>query len=205
MGKTNAEIAAWRSFHRLEKDALIALARCDSVAAIDLLGETLLERSQKPAAVSDEKKQTSLEGRLDRVNEVCKLLRTTDNRRAVHWLTAAVDLIAARRDLSEHFEHSDLARSMLKFKEQTRDRIASELATGKDPAAWAYVLQENSDPFFIPAVRRLFRRKDVPAHAMYSGVLYLWNVGTPEAVERVTGGLRPWNHARRAPVLVAAL
>ena len=46
---------------------------------------------------------------------------------------------------------------MLKFREQTRDRIASELASGKAPAAWAYALQQNSDPYFIPAVQKLFR------------------------------------------------
>ena len=145
----------------------------------------MISRNLRP--VTDEKKQTSLDGRLDRVNEVCKLLRNADNRRAVHWLTAAVDLIAARRDLSEHFEQSDLARSMLKFKEQTRDRIASELASGKAPAAWAYALQKNSDPYFIPAVQKLFERKDVPIYAMHSGVQYLWNVGTPEAIGVLKG------------------
>jgi hypothetical protein len=160
-----------------------ALAQSDSVATVDLLGETLVGDLKDLRPVTDEKKQTNLEGRRDRVNEVCKLLGATLNRRAVHWLTAAVDLIAGRRDLSEHFDQSDLARSMLKFREQTRDRIASELVTGKAPAAWAYVLQKNSDPYFVPAVRKLFERKDAPVHAMYSGVLYLWNAGTPEAID----------------------
>jgi hypothetical protein len=122
------------------------------------------------------------QGRVDRVDDVCKRLRRTDNRCAVYWLTAAVDLVAARPDLSENFERSELARSMLKFKEQTSDRIATELETGKAPAAWAYALRENRDPFFIPAVRKLFQRKDAPTYAKYSGVRYLWNVGVPEAV-----------------------
>jgi beta-lactamase regulating signal transducer with metallopeptidase domain len=183
LGKTQAEIAAWQSFRRVDDDTLIALARGDSVATVDLLGEALLGDLKNLRPVTNEKKETKLEGRLDRVNEICKLLGATDNRRAVHWLTAAVDLIAGRPDLTEHFEQSDLARSMLKFREQTRDRIASELITGKTPAAWAYVLQKNSDPYFVPAVRKLFERKDVPIYAMHSGVQYLWNVSTPEAVD----------------------
>ena len=187
LGKTPAEITAWKSFHRVESDTLIALVQCDSVAAVDLLGETLLGDLKNLRPVTDEKKHISLEGRLDRVNEVCKLLRNAENRRAVHWLTAAVDLIADRRDLSEHFEQSDLARSMLKFREETRDRIASELASGTAPAAWAYALEKNNDPYFIPAVQKLFERKDVPIHAMHSGVQYLWNVGTPEAIGALKG------------------
>jgi beta-lactamase regulating signal transducer with metallopeptidase domain len=182
LGKTEAEIAAWRSFHRVEGDTLIALTQRGSNAAVDLLGETLLSDLKNLRLATEEKGQTSFEGRVDRVTDVCKLLRYTDNRRAVHWLTAAVDLIAVRRDLSEHFEQSELARSMLKFKEQTRDRIATELEIGKAPAAWAYVLRKDRDPYFVPAVRKLFQRKDVPAYTMSSGVLYLWNVGSPEAI-----------------------
>ena len=181
-GKTDAEIAAWRSFHRVEEDTLISLTQCGSDAAIDLLGETLLDDLKNLRPTTDEKRQTRLEGRLDRVTDICKHLGRTDNRRAVHWLTAAADLIAARRDLSEHFEQTELARSMLKFQEQMRDRIVTELETGKAPAAWAYALQKSRDPYFVPAVRKLLERKDVPTYSMYSGVLYLWNVRSPEAV-----------------------
>ncbi len=183
LGRTQAEIESWQFFRRLEGDALIALARCDSRATVDLLGETLLSDLKNLRPKTDEKQQTSLEGRLDRVAEVCMLLGRTDNSRAAHWLTVAVDLIAERPDLSQHFEREDLARSMLKFKEQTRERIATELATGSDPAAWAYVVKESRDPYFVPAIRALCPRKDVPAHAAYYGFLYLWNVGTPAAVD----------------------
>ena len=183
LGTTQAENDSWRSFHQLESDALIALARCDSRATIDLLGETLLADLKNLRPKTDEKQQTSLEGRLDRAADVCTLLGRTDNSRAAHWLTAAVDLIAERPDLSQHFDRNNLAHSMLKFKEQTRERIATELATGSDPAAWAYVVKESRTPYFVPAIRALCQRKDAPAHAAYCGFLYLWNVGTPAAID----------------------
>jgi hypothetical protein len=106
----------------------------------------------------------------------------TGNARSVRWLTLALDLIARRPDLAEHFDQSELARAMLKFAEQTKARIAAELETGRAAATWAYVLQDIRDPFFIPAVRKLFERKGVPSYAMYHGVQYLWNVGSPEAL-----------------------
>ncbi len=182
LGKTEAEVATWRSFHRLEKDALIALAHDNSGPAVDLLGETLLRDLKNLRPVTDQKQQTSLDGRVDRVDGVCKLLGRASNIRAVHWLTAALDLIAGRPELARHFERSELAHSMLMYKEQTKGRIAMELETGHDPATWAYVVKDSSDPYFIPAVRKLFQRTDAPSHVMYSGVLYLWNIGTPQAV-----------------------
>ena len=209
-GKTEAELTVRRSFHRIEDDALIALAHDDSSGAVDLLGVTLLSDLKNLKPATDETQQANLEGRLDRITKVSTFMGRTDNPRAVHWLITAVDLIVGRPDLSAHFDQSELAHSMLKFKEQTRDRIATELTTGNHPAAWVHALQKSRDPYFVPAVHSLFQRKDVPTYVFYYGVLYLWNVGSPDATgvlrEAYDSGLmraEPWHWLRLCEALVA--
>jgi hypothetical protein len=175
-------IAERASTQRLVEDTLIALAHQGSDDAVDLLGETLLADLEDLRPVPDPRGETSLVGRAARATDVCTLLGRTGNPRAVRWLTSAADLIARRPDLAEHFDRSTLAQSMLRFKEQTKGRIAAELESGTAAAVWAYVLRDSRDPDFIPAIRELLRRKDVTAYAMGSGVDYLWNLDSPEAV-----------------------
>src|SRR5208282_1989801 len=118
--------------------------------------------------------QVRLEGRLDQATEVCKLLGRTGNARSVRWLTAADDLIAGR---------PDLAVAMVNFFDQTKDRISDELETGDAAADWAYALSKTHDPSLLPAMRAMLRRRDVPDHAKYSAVRYLWNLGSPQAID----------------------
>ncbi|WP_406694035.1 hypothetical protein V5E97_23615 [Singulisphaera sp. Ch08] len=179
----DAELAAAKSFDRLEQDALIALAHQRSDAAVDQLGETLLADLETLRPVADDKGQIRLEGRVSRALVINSLLGRTGNPRAVRWLIAAADLIARRPDLAKHFARNELVRSMLQFKEQTNNRIAAELATGDAADVWAHAVRESRDPDFLKPIRTMLRRKDVTANATYSGILYLWNLDTPEALD----------------------
>ena len=123
-------VHAWQRV-RLEEDPLIALARQHSDAAVDILGAALLGDLKGLRLVkSTGTPQVRLEGRLDRATTICELLGRTGNPRAARWLTAAVDLIARRPDLAEHFPRHELAESMLQFPDQAKDRIFEELETG---------------------------------------------------------------------------
>ena len=72
---------------------------------------------------------------------------------------------------------------MLRFPDQTKDRILDALETGKAAAACVYVLRGSRDPAFLPAVRTMLRRQDVSDYAMSSAVRYLWNIGSPQAID----------------------
>jgi beta-lactamase regulating signal transducer with metallopeptidase domain len=178
-----AEIDARRAFDRLESDTLIALAHQHSDTAIDLLGETLLADLEGLRPAPAQAGQTHLQGRSDRAIRIGSLLGHTGNPHAVRWLVSAADLIDRRPDLAEHFDQSELAQSMLRFKEHTRDRIAAELEKGKFAALWANELRNSDDPYFLKATRAMVRRNDVTSSAAYSAVRYLWNVQSAEAVD----------------------
>ncbi len=133
--------------------------------------------------VADERGQTSLLGRSSRALAVCTLLGRTSNPRAVRWLISAADLIDRRPVLAEHFDRGELVRSLLRYKEQTKDRIAAELETGDAAGAWAYAVRGSGDRSFLGAIRAMLRRDDLTAGAASSGVDYLWNLDSPEAVD----------------------
>ncbi|WP_435008442.1 M56 family metallopeptidase [Tundrisphaera lichenicola] len=179
-----AEVEAWRASRRLEQAALVALLKRGSDTAVDLLGETLLRDLDGLRLVNDEQRGEYLDGRKDRAETLVRLLGRAGKPRAVRWLDSAVDRVGRRPELVEHFGVSELAESMMKYPEQAGDRIRAEIASGPSPGAWTYALEHGTrNPAFIPAVRDLFRRDDVPGFAKYHAVLYLWNVEDPEAVE----------------------
>src|SRR5262249_53259803 len=123
---------------RLEEDPLIALAHQRTDAAVDILGATLLGDLQGLRLVNPGPPTATLQGRLHRAPEICKLLGRTDNPRSVRWLTSADDLVAGRPDLAEHFSRHELTLAMLRFPSQVKDRITTELETGKAAAEWGY-------------------------------------------------------------------
>jgi hypothetical protein len=172
-----------RQLARLEEDPLIALAHLHSDAAVDVLGTTLLADLKDLRLVNAGTPPAHLDGRLQRATEICELLGRTGIPRSAGWLLSADDLIAGRPDLAEHFPRHELARAMLQFPDQTKDRIANELATGSAAAIWADALRKRRRPDFLPAMRTMLRRRDVTAHAMYSAVHYLWNLGSPQAID----------------------
>jgi hypothetical protein len=175
--------AAWRAFDRCERDILIALARQGSDDAVDLLGATLVADLETVRPQTDRQGQTRLNGRVERALEICTLLGRATNPRAAHWLISAADLIERRSVLAEHFDRSALARSMLQFKKQTRDRIIAELEKGDPAGVWTYAIQDSGDPTFIKVIRSMFHRNGLNAGAVHSAVRYLWNVDAPEAVD----------------------
>jgi hypothetical protein len=175
-------VPRWRSV-RLEEDPLIALAHQRSDAAIDILGATLLSDLQGLRLVDAGTPQARLEGRLHRATEIATLLGRTDNPRAVRWLASADDLVAGRPDLAEHFSRHELTEAMLRFPDQVKDRITAELETGKAAADWAYTLRNSRNPDFLPALCKMLRRSDVSDSAMHSAVQYLWNLGSPQAID----------------------
>jgi HEAT repeat protein len=125
-------------------------------------------------------------------------------------LIAADDLVAGRSDLAEHFPRDELAESMLHFLDQTKDRIADELETGGAAATWASVLRKSRDSEFLPAIRVMLRRADVTESGKYSAVQYLWNLGTPQAVDtlrevydRQVMKAEPWYWLRLCEALAA--
>ena len=72
---------------------------------------------------------------------------------------------------------------MRHFPDQAKERISEELATGNAAGVWAYALSHTDDPYFLPAVRELLRRQDVDDYTRYYAVRYLWNIGSPQAIE----------------------
>ncbi len=72
---------------------------------------------------------------------------------------------------------------MLKFRDQTKDRISAELETGDAASDWCYALVRTEDPDFLPAIRQMLHRQDVPDSALGSAVRYLWNLNSPQAVD----------------------
>ena len=99
---------------------------------------------------------------------------------------------------------------MLRFPDQTKDRIVEALETGDAAGTWAYVLRTSRDPEFLPAIRAMLRRRDVADDGKYSAVQYLWNVGTPQAVDvlreaydRRILSSEPWSWLRPCEALAA--
>jgi hypothetical protein len=174
---------AWRSFDRLEHDALIALAHQHSDAAVDLLGETLRADLEGLRPAADQRGQTQPQGHSSRARAICTLLGRTGNPRAVRWLIAAADLIDRRPDLAKNFDQDALAQSLLQFKDRAKDRIVAGLEKGDAAGVWAHAIRESSDSAFVVAIRSMLRRPDINDGAAYAGVLYLWNVDTAEAVD----------------------
>jgi hypothetical protein len=168
---------------RLDEDPLIALARQHSDAAIDILGAALVDDLKGLQLVNASTAEARLEGRLNRASEICKLLGRTGNPRSFRWLTSADDLIETRPDLAQHFPRDELIESMLRFPDQTKDRVLDALETGKAAADFVYVLRGSRDPAFLPAVRTMLRRQDVSDYAMSFAVRYLWNLGSPPAID----------------------
>src|SRR5208337_1523677 len=99
------------------------------------------------------------------------------------WLNSADDLIASRSDLVKHFPRDELAHAMLSFLDQTRDRICDELETGNAADVWAYALDRTHDANFFQAIQTMLRRQDVTDGARHAAVEYLWNLGSPQAVD----------------------
>ena len=72
---------------------------------------------------------------------------------------------------------------MRHFPDQAKERISEELATGTAAGVWAYALSHTDDPYFLPAVREMLRRQDVDDYTKYCAVRYLWNLGSPQAID----------------------
>jgi beta-lactamase regulating signal transducer with metallopeptidase domain len=178
-----ADIEAWRAFDRLEHDALFALTHQHSNEAVDLLGETLMADLDALRPEKTPEGRGGLQGRSERAILLCTLLGRTGNDRAVRWLVAAADLIAKRVDLAANFDQEELTRAMLRFKDQSKGRIALELEKSSQAGIWARAIRDSSDPFFVEPVRAMLRRHKVESSAAYAGVLYLWNVNSAEALE----------------------
>jgi hypothetical protein len=168
---------------RIEQDPLIALANQHSDTAIDILGAALVDDLKGLQLVNAGTAKAHLEGRLDRASEICKLLGRTGIPRSFRWLASADDLIEARPDLAQHFPRHELAESMLRFPDQAKDRILDALETGQAAAEWIYLLRSTRDPDFLPAVRTMLRRQDVSNLAIYAAVRWLWNLGSPQAID----------------------
>jgi hypothetical protein len=168
---------------RLEEDPLLALVQQHSDAAVDILGTTLVSDIRDLRLVGAGTPQVRLEGRLERAQQICKLLGRTGNPRSVRWLIATADQIAERPELAERFPRHELAMSMLNFSDEAKERIISELERGNGAGDWAYALRNTRSPDYLPAMRTMLRRRDLPDYAKHHAVMYLWNLGTPAAID----------------------
>lgn len=172
-----------RAFSTLESDALIALFRQGSDAAIDILGNTLLDDLRNLKLAADAQQRESLQGRDDRIDSLCKLLGTARHPRSVRWLLAAVDLIEGRPELSAHFKQASLIEAVVRQEPQAQDRIAAEIESGSNASAWLYALRRMSpNPKYVAAVCKLLVRDDLTSEDALAGIAILRRVESPEAL-----------------------
>ncbi len=177
-----------RAFHSLEHDVLIALARQGSDAAIDILGNVLLGDLGKLKLATDDQQRESLQGRADRIYNLCALLGNSRQPRCVRWLIAAADLLAERPELANRFERNRLIASILRFEPQTHDRVVAEIETGANADAWVYALNKGPrSPNYVAAVGTFLGRDDVTTAGMRAGIAYLQNADSAEVVAALQG------------------
>jgi hypothetical protein len=71
----------------------------------------------------------------------------------------------------------------VQYEEKTRELVASQIAGGNFAYIRSFKLDDYYDPYYVPAVQKMLLNPDATAWTAHQGVTYLWNVGTPEALD----------------------
>jgi len=179
----DTEREARRMYDLIETDVLIALATIGDDRSVKLLGETLQRDLHSLSVSIDEKGRRYLEGRSDRAEHVASALGLSHNESAAVWLIDAAKFLVDHPELDALFDQDSLAESLLQNEKETHDFFASQIEHGN----YAYVRALETDgrerESYLPAVRKMLLAADTTPGTGYQGVNYLWNVGSPEALE----------------------
>lgn len=177
------EQAARRAFDRLEIDAVIALASLREMRSIKLLGEVLEGDLHSLGLATHEKGHVYLTGRQDRIKRVVQVLGYCENEAAVPALLNTIEFFDEHPEIAEVFVQLPLVEALMNYDSKTRDAISSQISQGNYAYVRALKLNAAKTPHYVTAVREMVLLPDTDAWTAWQGVRYLWNVGSPEAVD----------------------
>lgn len=69
------------------------------------------------------------------------------------------------------------------YESRTRDFIAAQIAAGHFAYIRSFKLDGHKNEYYVPAVHKMLLNPAVSAWTVHQGVTYLWNVGSPAALE----------------------
>lgn len=164
-----------RRYNQVQKDALIALYCLGSPAGTERLGKTLVGDLQDMAS-----KNEAVPPRVGRIIQLSKLLSYCDEH-AVVWLQQATEFLDRHPDLMTNMDQSGFAAGLLKHEKLCRESVRRRILRHERDIL--YLAKGGRNANLLPIYREMMNQPNTPSRAFGYGVSYLWNLGTPEAMQ----------------------